>query len=202
MEWWELKGFYIKGFIILLVPCFLSAQEKPKLIPDAALLQHAGSIGYLSAGVGYDLFKNKKGNLDLLYGHVPESKGGTLNVVTAKFGYRPFSIKIKDFAVVYPANPGIFFSYTMGDNLSFAFSQKQYPKSYYGWSESFRSHLSVANEIEFNGKKIFDHKKVKAIVLYSEFNASDLYIVSWAINNKAISFFEIFKLGFGAKVKF
>ncbi|HEY0771156.1 MAG TPA: hypothetical protein VGD31_12560, partial [Sphingobacteriaceae bacterium] len=176
--------------------------EKHELIPDAVIVQHAGSIGYFSGGIGYELFKNKKGNLDLLYGHLPRRKGGNLDIVTAKFAYRPFKIRINDVAVIYPANPGVFLSYTFGENLSFTFDKDQYSRGYYGWSEALRSHLSISNELELSGKNLFNSKRNRSLVFYSEFNANDLYLVSWATNRDGLSFFKIFKLGVGAKVKF
>jgi hypothetical protein len=203
MENWK-QRWYIIRLVTLLISCpvFLKAQKRHFLVPDAVLIQHAGSIGYFSTGLGYDLFKNKKANLDLLYGYVPEARGGRLDIVTAKVAYRPMAIKIKGIGMIYPANPGVFLSYTLGENLSFSFDSDQYGKGYYGWSESLRSHLSLTNEIELNSSKFLGTGKIKSIVLYSEYNTSDLYIVSWATNRSALSFFEIFKLGLGARVKF
>ena len=198
----------IKLLTVMFLPFFSVAQEKtennkpPRLMPDAVIVQHAGSIGYFSGGIGYELFKNKKGNLDLLYGHVPRRRGGNLDIVTTKFAYRPFKIRINDVAVIYPANPGIFLSYTFGENLSFIFDKDQYSRGYYGWSEALRSHLSISNELELSGKNLFSSKRNRSLVFYSEFNANDLYLVSWATNRDGLSFFKIFKLGVGAKIKF
>ena len=200
MESLKQSLFLIK--VLILIPFFLKAQDRNKLVPDAVLIQHAGSIGYLSAGVGYELFKNNKGSLDLLYGYVSQTEGGKLDIATVKFSYRTFSIHIKDAAVIYPFNPGAFFSYTFSENLSFAFDRQQYGKGYYGWSEAFRSHLSVSNELELNGSKLFGDQKIKAIVIYSEFNSNDLYLVSWATNTDGLSLADIFKFGVGVRVKF
>jgi hypothetical protein len=56
------------------------ANAQKFLVPDEAILQYAGSIGYLSVGGGYKLFKNERGNLDFLYGYVPASAGGRLHI--------------------------------------------------------------------------------------------------------------------------
>lgn len=204
MDGWKTSLLSIKLAILVffLTPHVTSAQKGHLLIPDDIIIQHGGSIGYFSGGVGYEIFRNKKGNIDLLYGHVPAGKGGRLDIITAKFAYRPFSFPIKDLAVFYPANPGAFVSYTFGEDLSLYFDRDQYVKGYYGWSEAVRTHISLSNELEINSKSLFDNEKVKAIVLYSEFNASDLYLISWATNRRAISFFEVFKLGIGARIKF
>lgn len=60
-----------------------NAQKKSFLVPDAAIIQYAGSIGYFSVGAGYEIFKNKRGNIDFNYGYVPASKGGKLHALTA-----------------------------------------------------------------------------------------------------------------------
>lgn len=180
----------------------LYGQKRHTLLPDGGILQHAGSIGYFSIGVSYDIFENKRGNIDVLYGYVPRNKGGELNILTAKFAYRPFQFHISDAVTFYPVNPGAFFSYTLDEDLSFKFDTEQYGKSYYGWSEALRSHISLSQEVAINGRKLFGDNSVKGVVVYSEFNASDLYLVSWVQNTKALDLSDIFKLGVGVKVKF
>ena len=181
---------------------FVKGQSLKYLIPDAAILQHAGSTGYLSLGAGYSLFKNNRGSLDITYGFVPESKGGELHIAALKFAYRPFEIKIKDWAKIYPLNPGVFISYTFDYALSFNFNSVQYEKGYYYWSEAARPHLSFSNEIEFDTRKLLGDHKIKKISLYTEFNTNDYYIVNYLQNTSTIGLDEIFMLGIGLKAKF
>ncbi len=70
------------------------AQIPEILIPKDMVVQHAGSIGFMSVGIGYPVFKNKRGSLDFNYGYVPESRGGTLHILSGKFAYRPWKLKI------------------------------------------------------------------------------------------------------------
>lgn len=190
------------AFCLMLLSGLLHGQKKHALVPDGVVLQHAGSIGYFSIGGSYEIFNNRRGNIDVLYGFVPKNKGGQLDILTAKFAYRPFEIKIKDAVTVYPLNPGAFFSYTLDKDLSFKFDTDQYGKSYYGWSEALRSHISFSQEVEINGRKLLGDRSVKGVVLYSEFNASDLYLVSWVLNTETLKISDIFQLGVGVKVKF
>ena len=178
------------------------AQKFKFLVPDVAILQHAGSTGYINVGAGYTLFKNNRGSLDITYGYVPESKGGELHIAALKFAYRPFEIKVKDWATIYPLNPGVFLSYTFDYALSFNFNTVQYEKGYYYWSEAARPHLSFSNEIEFNAKKILGDSKIKKLALYTEFNTNDYYLVNYFQNAKTIGLDEIFMLGIGVKAKF
>ncbi|MBC8053064.1 MAG: hypothetical protein H7Y13_08365 [Sphingobacteriaceae bacterium] len=196
-----MKALRIKIKIAFIICCFspgLKAQGLSALKPDHAVLQYAGSIGYVSVGLGYDLFKKKRGSLEFNYGYVPEDKGGTLHIASTKFAYRPWQIKIKEFATVYPVNPGVFFSYHFGKQFDIAFDREQYGKSYYGWSTAIRGHISLSNEIKlYTGEK-------KSVTLYSEFNTSDLYLASMFFKNnrKWLSPQDIVKLGIGLKVGF
>ena len=201
-----MSGYIFRRLVLF---CLLSglaarshAQVLRSLIPDAGIVQYAGSIGYFSAGISYDLFKNQRGNVDLLYGYVPENKGGALDIITLKFAYKPWELKIGDNVKIYPANPGVFLTYTFHPDLSYAFDTDQYPKNYYYWSEAIRPHLSVSNEIEINTRKLLPGMKIKAISIYSEFNTNDYYVVNYFQNMSALNIADIFQLGIGLKVKF
>jgi hypothetical protein len=195
-----MKASDIKYGVLLCLLLFVSAvmaQNNNGIVPDYIVVQHAGSIGYMSAGAGYNLFREDKGNLDFSYGVVPESKGGPLNIVTAKFAYRAVEIAASKGVRIYPLNPGLFFSYHLNKQFDIAFDREQYGKSYYGWSTAIRGHLSVSNEIRFN---IGQH--AKPVSIYSEFNASDLYLASlfYQENRKWLKPTDIIKLGIGIRV--
>ena len=190
------------SILLLFIGITLNAKAQKFLIPEDAIVQYAGSIGYLSVGAGYELFGNKRGNLDINYGFVPESKGGALHILTAKFAYRPFVIKIGNFAKIYPFNPGIFIRYTLNNNLGFNFDTVQYPKGYYYFSEAARPHLSFSNEFQLTKGKILERTGLKALSIYSEFNTNDYYLINYFQNTTALSVTDIFKLGIGIRVKF
>lgn len=179
-----------------------SAQKLKFLIPDAAIAQFAGSIGYFSVGAGYEIFKNKRGYLDFNYGYVPASKGGELHAVTVKLAYKPFKIGLGDWGVFYPFNPGFFLSYTFNEDLDFKFDSNDYPPGYYYWSPALRSHLAISNEIEFSIPKIWDGLDIKKIGIYTEFNTNDFYIVNYFQNLSSLSLSDIFQLGVGIRLKF
>lgn len=190
------------SILLLFIGITLSAKAQKFLIPEDAIVQYAGSIGYLSVGAGYELFGNKRGNLDINYGFVPESKGGALHIFTAKFAYRPFVINVGNFAKIYPFNPGVFIRYTLNNNLGFNFDTVQYPKGYYYFSEAARPHLSISNEFQLIKGKVLDRTGLKALSIYSEFNTNDYYLINYFQNTTALSVTDIFKLGIGIRVKF
>lgn len=192
------------SFIILLFTLQnkVSAQNLHFLIPDGAIVQHAGSIGYFSGGVSYDLFKNKRGSFDVMYGIMPESKGGSFSTLTTKLAYRPFEIKVKDWMIIHPVNPGAFFSYTIQKDLDLTWDKGQYPKGYYYWSEALRAHVSLGSEFTFNTTNLLKAKKPKSLTLFYEVNTNDMYLVNYFQNLKALSVTDIFKAGVGIKASF
>ncbi len=186
--------------ILLLSAPYVHAQKF--LIPDEAIIQHAGSIGYFSVGAGYKLFKNERGNLDLLYGYVPASKGGELHMITAKFSYKPFVIKVNKMGKIYPFNPGAFFTYTPHKDLQLKFSRDNWPKGYYYWSEAIRPHISFSNEFEFTEPEFIKAAGFKSVTLYSEFNSNEWYLVNYFQNVPEVSITKVFKLGIGVRLRF
>ncbi len=197
----SIKTLILFPFLLIFNFDLAVAQFVKKLIPDAAITQYAGSIGYFSVGLSYDIFKNKRGNIDVNFGFVPASKGGYMHIVATKFTYRPFVINIKNKLTIYPINPGLFLSYTFDNELSRSFSKDQYPRGYYYWSEAIRPHLSFSHELKFDTRKIWNNG-LSAITIYSEFNSNDYYLVNYFQNTSSLKITDIFKLGIGAKIHF
>jgi hypothetical protein len=189
-----------KVFLLILLTNGAYAQEKliRTLTPDQVVIQYAGSIGYFSLGAGYNFFKDKS-TLSFHYGHVPENKGGTLNIAAVKFDYKPFSIVINDKITFLPVNPVFFLSYTFGKDFGLRFNRDQYAKGYYFWSPALREHLGLNSEVRLLGDK---SSKIKSVSIYAEANTNDLYMISWYENRTTTPIYEIFHLGFGVKLNF
>jgi hypothetical protein len=187
-------------FKLLLVPIFIFGQKNTflqQLIPDDVNLQYGGSIGYLSGGVGY-YFLNEKTTVSLHYGFVPKSKGGPINILTPKFAYRPFDVKISDNLRWHPINPTVFVSYTLGRNFDKEFDPDQYPDGYYWWSTALKAHLGFSTEVKILGNS---KAGIKAVSLYAETNTNDLYAVSWFENRTTTPITKIFFMGYGVRLK-
>lgn len=196
--------FKLKFVVVLLLAIHLkvTAQNLRFLIPDEAVVQYAGSVGYFSGGISYRLFPNQRGNLDLLYGFVPGNKGGVLHIATAKFAYRPWQIRVKEWGKIYPFNPGAFVTYTFHKDLSFKFPGGQYSHDYYYWSEALRPHIAFNSEIELNADKVLRNSGIKTISLYGEINTNDYYLINYLQNMSALTIDDIFQIGIGMRVRF
>jgi hypothetical protein len=191
----------IFSFLILFALSFHSYAQRSfwqQVRPDEATLQYAGSIGFLSAGAGYDLF-NEKAALSLHVGYVPESLGGELAILSAKFHYKPWKIKIKDKFVIYPFNPVFFPSYTLGKNFDLKFEKPQYREGYYFWSSALRLHLGASAEVKIMQ---MPGAKLKSFSIFAETNTNDLYALSWFKNRTSSPLYGIFRLGYGVKIGF
>jgi len=188
------------GLIFGLLSSSAYAQDSflARLKPDQVNLQYAGSIGYFSGGIGYNLF-NEKAALSFHYGYVPKNKGGWMSIFTAKFEYKPFEIKIKDKLRIHPLNPVFFPSYTSGDNFDYQFKTSQYRKGYYFWSSALRLHLGAGTEVKILTPKT---AAFKSLSIYAEANTNDLYAISWFQNRTSTPFYEMFKLGYGVRAYF
>lgn len=192
--------FKLALLLFLALPIVTKAQKSfwKGLVPDQANLQYAGSIGFLSAGAGYNLMKEKTA-LSFHVGYVPESLGGELTIVAIKFEYKPWAIHIKDKAIIHPFNPVIFPSYTLGENFDFKFERPQYRKGYYFWSSALRLHIGAGTEIKLLTKP---NSKIKYVSVYAEANTNDLYLLSWYQNRTNAPFYKMFKLGYGIRTYF
>ncbi|WP_235048413.1 hypothetical protein [Arcticibacter svalbardensis] len=197
---------YILSFLMVAASLMLatrsSAQFPKFLIPKSVVSQYAGSIGFVSVGAGYELFKNDRGSLDFNYGYIPKNKGGVLHILAAKFAYRPIEIKVNKWAKLYPVNPGAFISYHFGPQFDTQWDKDTYEKGYYWWSTAVRPHISIGTELKLDAKKILPSLGVKALRVYSEFNTNELYLISYYQNVGSLSITDIFKLGFGVRVDF
>lgn len=187
--------------LLLLMPLLSEAQIGKTLTPDAVVVQYAGSIGYGSIGAGYTVFRKENGSLDLIYGFVPRSKGGSLHSLNTKFAYRPLSIHLAPNVTLYPVNPGVFLSYQLGDEFK-ARNKEYFEKGYYWWSQALRTHVSFSSEVKVNTQKLLHDKGLKNVRVYSEVNTNDLYFLSWYKNQETMSVTDIFKVGVGLKLFF
>lgn len=197
---------FIKYIAILIVLLSFADRVKAQnlrfLIPDGAVIQHAGSIGYLSAGAHYTLFKNKKGSFDVIYGHLPKSKGGGFSTLSTKFAIRPYELKLNKWLTIHPVNPGAFLSYTLDKEFDLTWDRGQYPKSYYYWSEALHLHFSFSSELKLDTRQLLSSKFLKSFAVYYEVNTNDMYLVNYIQNTRGLSLTDIFKAGIGIKSTF
>lgn len=172
-----------------------------KLIPTHTALQYAGSIGFLSAGFGWDYGKHRQWETTLLFGYLPRynSDKGRLTF-TLKQNYTPWSRNLTEQLSVEPLTCGLFFN-TIASDEFWTNEPDRYPKGYYGFSTRVRTHLFLGQRLTWN----IDHSRdrrllAKSITAYYELSTCDLYVVS-AFTNRYLKPHDILSLAFGVKVQ-
>lgn len=175
-----------------------TAQRSDALKPDFIVLQHAGSIGFISTGIGYSVFK-EKGRASLHYGFVPKPLGGPLNILSAKVFFEPLSLPVWHRVTMNPIDFGIMGSYHYGSGYESRWPSDQYPEGYYWWNPAIRVHVGMESSVTIRFKK--DHP-LRSASAYIEFNTNELYLVSYLQNTRTIRFMDIVKIGTGARLYF
>lgn len=130
-----------------------STNNKHWIIPDYAIVQFAGGIGFISVGAGYTI-RNEKLKLALVYGYVPKSIGGLpIHAATARLKWSPLKpFRFKNFEIQ-SLSAGLLVNYTFGKQY-FAFLPKYYPFNYYNHPTALHAGILAGSEINTKPKKI------------------------------------------------
>jgi hypothetical protein len=174
------------------------SQGKEGLRPDFLQVQYAGSIGYLSFGVGYNGIRNKA-LTSIHFGHVPNFAGGPLNIFSGRFLYVPHTYRLSDRVTIAPYNTGLTISYHLGSNFRTSWPDHRYPESYYWWQTSFRFHLNIQPSITV---RLSDHTIFKSLSAYVDVNSNELYAVSFGTNTHALTLWDVLMLGAGVRLNY
>lgn len=186
--------------VLLLFTVVAHAQPQRNGIPDFVTAQFAGSIGYLSVGLGYDIFGGN-GRVGAHYGYVPAAKGGSVRVFAAKMVYAPFVIvSTREYGLQFnPIDVGIIASWHSGSGIKSHWPDTQYPRGYYWWHPAVRLHLLTEHAITY---RFPEDNRLKALTGYVEFNLNDLYLVSYVQNVRSLRLTDVVKTGVGIRARF
>lgn len=168
-------------------------------IPDFGTLQYAGSIGFVSAGAGYDIF-HRKAKAELLFGYVPQKFAGGANIQTATLKFTGHVVKttIDPNTTLHPLNVGTFVSYTFGKEFS-SDLPGWYPSGYYWWSEAIRVNLFIGGDVSYTPPRL---KSIRRFDLYYELGTNELKFVSYVQNTGYLSIWKILHAGIGIRAHF
>lgn len=145
-------------------------------IPKYSKLQYAGSMGLLSAGVGWEYGK-KRWETDLLVGYVPtESYRQDLVTMTLKQNYTPWRIKTSNVFSLDPLTTGFYINAILNDKNLWGTSPDRYPKDYYMHSNRFKFHIFIGQGLKYNLKKT--NLPIKTMSAFYEISTFDLYLLN------------------------
>jgi hypothetical protein len=191
----------MKRLIFILTLVLLASAtraQKKGIAPDFAVVQYAGSIGYISAGLGYDLFQNR-GRASVHFGSVPRSEGGPLNIMALKVIGEPWTIAVTERTTINPLDVGLMVSYHMGDDFKTNVPDLLAKRNYYWWHTNLRVHLITETSVTV---KMDRGRFFRKITGYIELNSNDLYMVSYASNASTLKLYELVKAGVGVRLNF
>jgi len=197
-------------YVLLIGICFptvLSAQDVYErrvkaytafwnnLIPKYTKVQFAGSMGLLSAGVGWNYGKDHW-ETDLLLGFVPKNADKhAMATFTAKQNYLPWKVSLNEHIMFEPLSCGLYVN-TLLDKDFWVINPDRYPSGYYTFSTRVRFHIFVGERITFHlNKQKFPRK---SITLFYELSTCDLYLIS-AVGNRYLKPSDYLSLSFGVK---
>lgn len=182
------KTLFLSAFVFITFREGTTAQSLiQKAIPHYAKVQYAGGIGFISAGLGYELCHTKL-QADLMYGYAPENYTGIdVHSVTAKLTWLPLSITLKKFKVNY-LTAGLLINYTPGTQYH-AFNPSKYSFNYYGFPTALYAGLFIGGGVTYH-----------RINFYYEIGASDRELVTYIRNPASRPITDLPKLGLGIRV--
>lgn len=210
MKWYTIKKAILLGAIILQAPVITKAETKyerriesyknkwQNLIPTHTKLQFAGSMGLLSAGIGWDYGKHNQWETDVLVGYIPRYSSRAKATFTIKQNYMPWNVSLgKDFSIE-PLACGIYLN-TVLDNDFWVKEPDRYPKGYYNFSSKIRSNIYLGQRFTYNLPQEKQHFG-KAVTFFYEISTSDLYIIS-AFGNDYLKPNNYLHLSLGVKLQ-
>lgn len=168
------------------------------LIPTHTIIQYAGNMGLVSAGIGWDYGRHRQLETNLLFGYLPKfhSHRGKMTM-TVKGSYIPWNLYLRNGWTMEPLSCGLYANTVFGS----AFWNKQprrYPDKYYeALSTKVRLNVFVGQRVGFIVPRS-RRKAVKSITAFYEVSSCDLYIRSLFQGN-GIRFWDILSLSFGLK---
>lgn len=170
-----------------------------KLIPKQNKLQFAGSMGMLSASIGWYYGRHNQWETDWYIGYIPKMNHQGRHVTTTlKQTYTPWRFKLKNNIYMEPLTTGLYINKIFGqyfwNNLP-----DRYPDGYYFWAVNTRFNLFVGQAYTLKLK----HSPIgigRELSFFYEVNSNDLYMIS-AFQNKTIGLRDILSLSVGIRYR-
>lgn len=196
------RGVYVRKGELTEYDCRIDKYSKSwaALIPTQAIIQNAGNMGFISAGIGWDYGRHSQWETNILFGYLPKynSSRGKLTM-TLKQNYIPWSVYIKDGWSIEPLSCGLYLNTVFGHEF-WSRQPGRYPDKYYeALSTKMRANVFLGQRLT----KIIPHnkrKKIKSITAFYEVSTCDLYIRSMIIDDY-LSLWDILGLSVGIKIQ-
>lgn len=192
--------------LALLLSSPIMAQERPATAdrpkthwyaPDYLVVQHAGLIGMVATGAGFDFGRHDRTNAELLYGFTPGfGSKSAIHTFTGRLYYQSHPKPLYGNYHIRWLKAGLGISTTLGDQYENIYPD-YFPKNYYIWPTATRLLPFVGSSIgrEFKGQSrpLFGE-------LYGELGTSEVMVID-KLRNKGIGVSDIVNLAIGLRLK-
>lgn len=170
------------------------------LIPTQLIIQNAGNMGLVSAGLGWDYGGHQQWETHLLVGFIPKYESPRAKFTfTLKQTYIPWSVGVGHDLSFEPLTCGLYINTVAGHEF-WKEQPHRYPDKYYAFlSTRFRLNVFLGQRLT---KVIPDNSRkfVKSITAFYEVSTCDLYIRSAFIDDK-VKISDIVGLSLGIKLQ-
>lgn len=169
--------------------------------PRGIVAQYAGGIGFVSAGAEWAYGRREMFETGLLAGWLPPfSTGHGKLTLTLRQSFAPFELPLRGSVSCQPLALSLYANAISGHEFWMA-KPKRYPRKYYGFSSGLRLGLSAGQRIKLRLPRRQRWKALDCVMLYYDFNACDLDIVSCLCDSR-VSLWDIVNVSLGVKVRF
>lgn len=172
---------------------------RQRLVPYHTKLQFAGSIGWLSASVGYRFWK-QKAEIDISADYVPRRYNGNtqgLFTAAAKFTALPWQLSVTSRTTAYPLSFGMWLSITPAKNLEL-FWPDYYPTLYYWAPTAVRGGVFLGGRLE---QGLRPGARLRSVAAYYELGTNDLLLASWFHNRSTVRVGSLLHLALGVQLR-
>ncbi len=170
------------------------------LIPNHMKLQYAGSIGFLSTGLGWSYGKHQRWETDLLIGFVPRLESNRAKLTfTLRECFLPWEVHLGESRFDFkPLRAMIGLNSIIGHEF-WGNEPSRYPSGYYFFSTKFQFVTGFGQEFTFHFREEHQNLLWHSVSFYYDFTTSDRYFLS-VVPNKSLGFFDMFYLDLGIKL--
>jgi len=166
-----------------------------KLLPDMYVVQYAGGIGMVSAGVGWHYGRVRQWETHMMLGFLPKRYNRhSYFTFTLRELYVPWRLRANESLSVAPLTVSLAVNSILHGDFWMS-EPDRYPHGYYGFSSRMRFHLGLGQRltVEIPRRKRF---LSSYMTVYYELSTCDLYLRQKFLNS-AIPFKDIVVLGLG-----
>lgn len=168
------------------------------LMPTQHIVQYAGNMGLISAGIGWDYGHHRHWETNLLVGYLPRYNSDSPNVtMTIKQNVIPWHVPInKDFTLD-PLTTGLYFNTVFGKDF-WSSEPDRYPDGYYAFlSTRWRINVFLGQRLTYRIPRN-KRKYIKGVTAFYEVSTCDLFLRSY-IQDTSTGFWNILSLSLGLK---